>query len=156
MAGIRPRFERGSPLTFNANENIRGGQMVEVDGDTGRIKVTDGASDRCLGVALGDASAPGFVAGSTTDAWGNPTVNHGLNPPNEVAVANQGVYDLTATNAAIPFGALVTSAADGKVAAAGTTPGAGTVIGRCVEATGTPAGIPANGTGKILLTGVGA
>lgn len=156
MAGVRPRFERGSPLTFNANENIIGGQLVEaVSGGTAeenaRIRVTTGVSATCLGVAVGDASAPDFANPNTTDAWGNPTVNHGLNPPNEVAVANQGVWDLTAAGA-VAFGQLVTSAANGAVAALGGTPVVGTVVGRCVE----PAGIADGAKGKILLTGAGA
>lgn len=146
MAGVRPRFERGSPLTFNANVNITGGQLVEPDAATGRIKPTAAASAKCLGVATGDASAFGYANSNTTDDWGNPVVNAQF-PPNEVAVANQGVWDLTAAGA-IAFGDLVTSAANGACA----TIGAGTfgqVIGRCVE----PAGIADGAKGKILLRG---
>lgn len=154
MAGVRPRFERGSPLTFSANANIRGGRLVDVDGTTGRVKEAGAASATCLGVATGDASPPNYSPANTTDAWGNPTVNHGLNPPNEVAVANQGVWDLLhVAGAAAPlaFGALVVTAAEGTIAVAGATPAAGTIVGRVVES----GGIAAGATGKVLLVGAG-
>lgn len=160
MPGIRPVFEKG-PITYLATTvanggNITGGQLVMPDGTTGKIKPTSGAVANCLGVALGDASGSDFANTDTTDTWGNPIVNAQY-PPNEVAVAYQGVYNLTATAAAIPFGALVTSAAAGKVvayaaAAAGAVSVDGTIIGRCVE----PGGIASGGTGRILLGGVGA
>lgn len=148
MAGVRPRFEKGSPLTFNANVLIKGGQLVEPDGTTGRIKPTAGVSAVCLGVSTGDASAFGYSNANTTDAWGNPIVASPTYPPNEVAVAKHGVWDLEAT-ADIPFGALVVSAAAGKVTAAGATPAVGTVVGQCVE----PGGIvfATNPVGKIRL-----
>lgn len=150
MAGIRPVFEKG-PLTFSANVNITGGQLVEPDGTTGRIKPAVADSAVCLGVALGDASAVNFANADTTDAWGNPVVNAQY-PPNEVAVAYQGVYRLkNGSGSTIAFGALVASNGSGDVKALGAGV-FGTVIGRCVE----PAGIAAGAKGKILLGGVGA
>lgn len=147
MAGVRPRFERGSPLTFNANVLIKGGQLVEPDGTTGRIRPTTGVSATCLGVATGDASAFGYTNPNTTDAWGNPVVN-AQHPPNEVAVAKHGVWDLqNDTAGTLAFGAWVTSAANGTIADAGATPAAGTVIGQVVE----PAGIAAGQQGKVRL-----
>ena len=153
MAGIRPVFEHG-PITYRATTAangglIKGGQLVEPDGTTGRVKVAGAASAAVLGVATGDASASDFTNADTTDSWGNPVVN-AQHPPNEVAVAYQGVWKLEATGA-IAFGALVVSAANGTVA----TVAANTfdkVIGRCVE----PGGIANGAKGKILLGGVGA
>lgn len=153
MAGIRPVFEKG-PLSFSTTTaanggNVKGGQLVMPDGTTGRVRPTTGAVNTCLGVALGDAAASDFANAETTDTWGNPVVNMHF-PPNEVAVAYQGVFRLKATTA-IAFGELVVSAANGEV----NPRGAGTmdlVIGRCVE----PAGISAGAKGKILLGGIGA
>lgn len=153
MAGIRPVFEKG-PLTFAATiaangGNIIGGQLVEPDGTTGRIKPAVADSAKCLGVATGDASAFDFTNAETTDTWGHPVVN-AQHPPNEVAVAYQGVWRLTATGA-VAFGDLVACAAAGTVKTIGAGV-FGTVIGRCVE----PGGIANGAKGKILLGGVGA
>lgn len=153
MAGIRPVQEKG-PLTFLATTLangglIKGGQLVEPDAATGKIKVAGAASAAVLGVATGDASPSDHTNANTTDDWGNPVVNAQY-PPNEVAVAYQGVWRIEAAGA-IAFGALVVSGAAGTVA----TVAANTfdkVIGRCVE----PGGIADGATGKILLGGVGA
>ena len=150
MAGIRPVFEKG-PITFSANVLIKGGQLVEPDASTGRIKPATADSVVVLGVATGDASATGYANADTTDAWDNPVVNAHY-PPNEVAVAYQGVWKLkNGSGATIAFGALVACNGSGEVKALGA--GAfGTCIGRCVD----PAGIAAGAKGKILLGGVGA
>lgn len=148
MAGVRPVFEHG-PLSFSANVNIIGGQLVEPDAATGRIKPAAADSAKCLGVAVGDAAGVAFTNTDTTDAWGNNITNFHY-PPNEVAVAYQGVWRLKASGA-IAFGDLVACAANGEVKTLGA--GAfGTVIGRCVE----PGGIAGGAFGKILLGGVGA
>lgn len=159
MAGIRPVFEKG-PLTFAATTvanggNIKGGQLVEPDGTTGRIKPATADTLKCLGVATGDVAGSDFGNADTTDAWGNTVVN-AQHPPNEVAVAYQGVWRLKASGA-IAFGDLVACAAAGDVktfaeAAAASVSNTGTVIGRCVE----PGGIASGARGKILLGGVGA
>jgi hypothetical protein len=103
MPGIRPVFEKG-PLTYRtttaANGGlIKGGQLVEVDPNTGRIKVAGADSILCLGVATGDASPSDYSNANTTDSWGNPVVNAQY-PPNEVAVAYQGVWRLLTTGTA--------------------------------------------------------
>lgn len=153
MPGIKAVFDKG-PLTFSATTvanggNILGGTLVEPDGTTGRIKTAAADTTKCLGVALGDAAASDFSNADTTDTWGNTVVN-ATTPPNEVAVAYQGVFKLKATGA-IAFGDLVAVAASGTVKTIGA--GAfGTVIGRCVE----PGGIANAARGKILLGGVGA
>lgn len=150
MAGVRPVFEKG-PITYLATTianggNITGGQLVEPDGTTGKIKVATADSAACLGVATGNASASDFSNADTTDTWGNTVVNAQF-PPNEVAVAYQGVWKLTATGA-IAFGALVACAANGTVKTIGAGV-FGTVVGRCVE----PGGIAGAAKGKILLGG---
>lgn len=155
MAGIRPVQEKG-PLTFLATTLangglIKGGQLVEPDAATGKIKVA-GASAAILGVATGDASPSDHTNANTTDDWGNPVVNAQY-PPNEVAVAYQGVWRLeNGGAAAIAFGELVIGAAGGTVAGNGAGTNALLVVGRCVE----PGGIAVGATGKILLGGVGA
>jgi hypothetical protein len=153
MAGIRPRFEKGSPLSFNANVLIKGGQLVEPDAATGRIKPSTANSVKVLGVALGDASAFGYTNANTADAWGNPVVNAQY-PPNEVAVAKHGVFDLkvAAATTALAFGDLVKAAANGEVQlhSQGAAATYDMIVGRCVET----AGIPVGETGKIRLGGV--
>jgi hypothetical protein len=159
MPGILPVFDKG-PLTFSATTvanggNIKGAQLVEPDGTTQRIKPASANSATCLGVALGDASASDYANVSTTDTWGNETINAQY-PPNEVAVAWQGVYVLkvAAATATVPFGALVKCAANGEVALH-SQGGAATfdiIIGRCVE----PGGIAAGARGKINLSLAGS
>ena|SRR4249919_984133 len=159
MPGILPVFDKG-PLTFSATTaanggNIKGGMMVEPDGTTQRIKPASAASATCLGVALGDASASDYANATTTDAWGNETVNAQY-PPNEVAVAWQGVYVLkiAATSATVPFGALVKCAASGELTLHSTGSAAtfDIIVGRCVE----PGGIAAGARGKINLSLAGS
>ena len=155
---MRPVFEKG-PITFSLTNKaglgglngIKEGVLVEPDtANSGRIKPTGAGSPKVLGVAIGNASASDFLNTDTTDDWGNNVTNFNY-PPNEVAVAYQGVWLLTAS-ANILFGELVISAANGQVAPNGAGTNALVVIGRCVE----PNGITAGNKGKILLGGVGA
>lgn len=161
MAGIRVVFEKG-PLTFLATTvanggNIPAGVFVEPDGTgTGatRIKPATAGSVKVLGVAIGDASGSNFSVSNATDAWGRPTVDHGLQPPNEVAVAYQGVWRLKVVGR-VEFGDPVKVGAGGLPTAhgAGTAATLGQVVGRCVE----PGGIADGAVGKILVDcGVGA
>lgn len=157
MPGLLPTFDKG-PLTFAATTvanggNIKGGMLVEPDGTTGRIKPATANSAKCLGVAMGDASASDYANADTTDTWGNTMVNAQY-PPNEVAVAYQGVFKLkvAAATATVNFGDVVKCAANGEIQV-GSQGGAATfdvVVGRCVE----PLGIVAGARGKILLGGV--
>jgi len=159
MPGLLATFDKG-PLTCSATTvanggNIKAGMLVEPDAATGRVKPTGAATALCLGVALGDASASDFANADTTDTWGNTVVNAQY-PPNEVAVAYQGVFKLkvAATSATVPFGALVKCAASGEVTL-NSTGGAATfdvIIGRCVE----PLGIAPGARGKINLNCAGA
>jgi hypothetical protein len=158
MPGLLPTFQKGSPLTFSATTianggNIKGGMMVEPDGTTGRIKPAAALSVTYLGVAEGDASASDYANSDTTDTWGNSIVNAQY-PPNEVAVANMGVFVLkvAAATTTVPFGGLVKCAANGEVqldsqGGAATFP---QIVGRCVE----PLGIAAGARGKIRFGGV--
>ena len=149
MAGIRPVLEFG-PLSFSANVNINGGQLVEPDaGNPGFIKPATAATTKCLGVAHGDAAGLPAPNKTSSDAWGNPTYMAHV-PPNEVAVAIHGVWRLTASGA-IPFGNYVVCGANGVVVDGGATPNALQVVGRCVE----PGGIADGARGKILLGGLG-
>jgi hypothetical protein len=159
MAKAQLVFEKG-PLTFSATTTansglIKGGQLVEADGTTGRIRVAQANSVRCLGVAMGDASPSDYSNADTADSWGNNITNFHF-PPNEVAVAYQGVFRLTVPSAVttIDNGDLVKCAALGLVVRH-SQGGAATfdqIIGRCVE----PGGIAAGGTGKILISLAGA
>lgn len=160
MPGVRPVYEKG-PLTFMATVTangglIKGGQLVEPDGTTGKIKVAGNGSAAVLGVATGDASPSNYVNADSTDSWGNPVVQGGLYPPNEVAVAYQGVWRLkvAAATATVPFGARVKAAANGEIQLHSQTAAAtyDQIVGKCVE----PGGIAAGAEGKILLDGVGA
>lgn len=137
MAGLRPRFEKG-PLTFLATTvanggNIKAGQFVEFDGTTGKIKPATAASAKCLGLCIGDASASDFANANTEDTWGNPVVNAHY-PPNDVAVAYQGVWDVEVVGATVNPGDLIAVGAGGLAATAGATPAAGVVVGRSVSA----------------------
>lgn len=160
MPGLLPTFDKG-PLTFSATTvanggNIKGGSLVEPDGTTQRIKPASASSKVCLGVAMGDASASDFANADTTDTWGHTVVNAQY-PPNETAVAFQGVWKLK--NAAsgtgfgpIAFGQLVRCAANGEVMPMGGADTFDMVVGRCVE----PGGIAAGARGKINISLAGS
>lgn len=134
MSATYPVTQDG-PDTYEVSVTTTGGQLVMVDGSTGKVKPTTGVVSAVLGAALTDAVPAG--SGSAT-AFGTA--------PKTTSVAyGPATVRLTASGA-IAFGALVTSAAAGAVA----TIGAGTfdqAIGRCVE----PAGISSAGVGRIRL-----
>lgn len=154
MPGLLPTYT-GGPLTCSATTvanggNIKGGMLVEPDGTTGRIKPAAALSVVCLGVAMGDASASDFANADTTDTWGNTVVNAQY-PPNETAVAFEGIFKLkvAAATATVPYGALVKCAANGEVQlnSQGAAATFDMIIGRCVE----PLGIVAGARGMINL-----
>ena len=160
MPGLLPTFDKG-PLTYSAEVNVLGGSLVEpftggTAAQNARIRPASALSETCLGVALGDAAASTYAPADSTDPWGNSIANMNPFPPNETAVAFQGVFKLkvAAATATVPFGALVKCAAAGEVqlhsqGAAATFP---MIIGRCVE----PGGIVAGARGKIALNVAGA
>jgi hypothetical protein len=99
----------------------------------------------CVGVATTDAIPAG--TSQTPTVPGVPVAVNAAPLPAQVAVANNGVWRLTALTA-VTFGARVIVATNGQIAAAGAAPDARSVIGICVE----PNGIGAGATGAVLLT----
>lgn len=134
MAGTYPVTQLG-PDTYEVSATVTGGQVLMVDGSTGKVKPSTGVLSAIVGVALTDAVPAG--SGSNL-AFGTA--------PKTVSVAYGPATVKCTAAGAIAFGALVTSAASGQVA----TIGAGTfdqVIGKCVE----PGGISSAGVGRIRL-----
>ena len=122
-----PVLQHG-PKTFKVNVTVAGGQLVEPDGTTGKVKPATAGSLKVLGVALLDASP---------DGSGN-NLSFGTNRP-ETSVARACEVRVTyAANAA--FGAKLIAGVTGQVTPAGATPDALTVIGQCTEPAGVLAG----------------
>lgn len=144
MSGIVPRYQGGGPVTYQTVEAIVGGQLVE--GRTGGVVgVAAAASVKCLGVATKDATPT--VAGTGTDAFGNPTFALQY-VTNTVAVGSDAIYPVTySANAA--FGDPLVCTASGTVAPAAATPDARTIVGKCVEPNGVVIGTNAVGLAKI-------
>lgn len=146
-------FNRFGPDTYECNSGVEGGQLVEVDAATGKIKTCTADSPKVLGVALYTAR-PAGTAYTDTTGYNETRVDYSV-PQEFVAVAWQGTYKLTATGA-IAFGEKVVSAATGTVKPipAVTTPTAGDVtntrniVGMCVE----PGGISSGSQGLIRLS----
>lgn len=147
MAGVQPRYQGGGPVTYQAVETIVGGQLVEARAG-GVVGVAAAGSLKCLGVATKDATPT--VAGTGTDAFGNPTFALQY-VTNTVAVGGgDAIYPVTyAANAA--FGDLLICAANGTVTPAGAAPDARTVVGRCVEPNGVVVGTNAVGLAKLYV-----
>lgn len=147
MPGVTPRFQGGGPVTYTVVETIIGGQLVE--GRTGGlIGVAAAGSVKCLGVATKDATPT--VAGTGTDAFGNPTLAVQY-VTNTVAVGGgDQIYPVTySANAALGDPLVVT--ANGTVAPAAATPDARTIVGRCVEPAGVVVGTQPIGLAKIYV-----
>jgi len=143
MAGLRPHLEHG-PESYLANVNIVGGQLVQPDGTTQKIKPTVVDSTTVLGLAIGDAAATAGMVAETTDAWGRPT-NGGLTPPNEVAVAYRGSWWVKNTSgAAWTFGQSLYAGAAGILQGVTTT---GRLVAVCIE----KGGVANNAEGKVRL-----
>lgn len=145
MAGAFLKHESG-PLTFHASQPVSGGQLVAVDGSTGKVAPATASSTNVLGVALTDARpyVESEVYGTTP--YGAHTLDASV-PPDDVAVAYQGVIEIETTGA-LTFGQLVQPGADGKVA----PHASGVVVGRCVSADGVVSG----GRAAVLLTLLGS
>lgn len=145
MAGLRPRFEKG-PISFLATSvanggNIRAGRFVEFDGTTGKIKPAVLDSEKVLGLCIGDASASDYSNADTTDGWGNTVVNAQY-PPNDVAVAYQGVWDVeVAAGQTVNPGDLVACVAGGLIKPWDSATGAPhAVVGRSISGAAVTAG----------------
>jgi len=92
MAGHVHLFDPGDPVTFTAEADVTGGQLVIITGDR-EVSPATAKSPAWVGVAAFDAKAG-----------------------EKVTVLKGGVHRLTASGA-ITAGATVVAAADGKVAA---------------------------------------
>jgi hypothetical protein len=143
MPGLRPHMEHG-PETYLANVNLLGGQLVEPDGTTGRIKPAVANSAVVLGLCLGDAAAVAGMVAATQDAWGRYLAGQ-ITPPNDVAVAYRGSWWVKNTSGTPwTFGQRLYAGAAGIVQGTVTT---GRVVAICIQ----PEGVPNNVEGKIRL-----
>lgn len=136
MAGSYPVLQLG-PATYEVNVAVTGGQLVMVDGSTGKVKpaIAAASGTTCLGVALNDAVPTGT---GTNLTFGTAR--------KDVAVAYGPAEVILTATGNIAFGVQVVCAAAGTVA----TVGSGTfdqVVGRCTE----PAGITGGSTGRVRL-----
>ncbi len=152
MPGIRPVFEKGSPLNFGATTvanggNMKAGIMVEPDGTTGKIKPASANSVRCLGVLVTNTAASNYAVSDSADAWDNPVIDGSHQYPVQSAVASMGVWKLKVTGA-VAFGQKVKCGATGSIVPfVDGTDTEDRAIGRCVE----PAGIADGVRGRIRL-----
>lgn len=128
------------PDTFEVNVTVAGGQLVEPDAATGKIKPAVVDSVKWLGVALYRAE-PATTTGEDT-VWDEPRVDFSVPRP-EVAVAFTGTFKLLAAEA-INFGEVVYCGAAGTVQNATVT---GRPVGVCTE----PLGIANGARGRIRL-----
>jgi hypothetical protein len=143
MSGVTPVYSCG-PITYEVNVAVTGGQLVEPDSTTGKIKPAVAGTALCLGVATTDAIPTSTNQNPTGSILVSPIAPH-------VAVAYEGVWRLTATGA-IGFGVLVKTAANGTVAPwVSGTDAAGLIVGRCIET----AGIANGAKGQIRLGRIG-
>jgi hypothetical protein len=138
MSGAVPVYTT-SDKTYEVNAAVTGGQLVMPD-TGGKIKPATTGTVLCLGVAKKDAIPTGTNQ--------NPTGSIQLSPTSQyTAVGTSGVWRLTAQGA-INFGdAVIVGSVAGTVAAAGATPDARTLVGKCVE----PLGIVNGAVGEIML-----
>jgi hypothetical protein len=130
MAGNTPYLgQNGAPTpTFEVSVSVTGGQLVEFDGTTQKIKPCTAGSGKCLGVALADGRPAG--SGSNLDF-------STLRP--RVAVG-RWVVDFVTYSADTVAGAKLVATANGQVGPAGATPDATTIVGQCFEPGGVLAG----------------
>jgi hypothetical protein len=134
VPAVTPRFAAG-PVTFAAIAQVAGGQLV--DAAAGGVQPAGAGSMVCVGVAVSDAF-PAATSQAPTVPGAPVAVN--LAPyPNQVAVANKGVWPLTYA-AAATFGQRVITAANGQVTPAGAAPDARSVVGVCMEVAGVASG----------------
>lgn len=144
MPGVLPRFESGPP-SFTVAEAITGGQLVEARAAS-VVGVAAAGSAKCIGVARTDAQ-PSSVSPTGTTVYGAPSIDVSI-PPDKVAVASEGYYQLTYV-AAAAFGDRLKCAALGKVTPWITaTDSAALIVGVCME----PAGVSAAALGLTKIT----
>ncbi|MCW2902589.1 MAG: hypothetical protein JWO67_4854 [Streptosporangiaceae bacterium] len=137
MPGSFPVLQLG-PATYEVSATVTGGQLVMVDGSTGKVKPTTGAVATCIGMATNDA----VPAGSGSQ------LNYAT-ARKEVAVAygpSEVILTVASGGTALAFGDLVVAAANGQCSK-GTTPTYDLIVGRCTE----PGGIATGATGRVRL-----
>lgn len=145
MSGVTPRYQGGGPVTYTVVETIIGGQLVEGRASS-LVGVAAAGSVKVLGVATKDATPT--VAGTGTDAYGNPTFALQY-VANTVAVGgSDAIYPVT-YSANATFGDKLVATANGTVAPAGAAPDSRTIVGQCVEPAGVTVGTNAVGLAKI-------
>lgn len=130
MSGVVPVYWHG-PDTMEVSADVVGGQLVSVDGTTGKVKPSGAKDANCVGVALEDGKLVSEIPTNpiSTDF-----------PPPKISIAN-GV-DIRVTYAAgATFGARLVTAANGQVTpyTAGTDD-AGKIVGHCTEPGGATTG----------------
>jgi hypothetical protein len=132
------RFTQFGPDTYEVSAPVTGGQLVEPDGTTGKVKPASANTLHCLGVALTDAEPVGTNPTSPLNiSWAQPQVAVGYGP---------GTYDLVFAGA-VNFGQLVVAANNGQVDLAPDDASGYTIVGRCVQ----PGNVAAGGVGRVRL-----
>lgn len=137
MSGVLPVLWDG-PDTCEVSAAVTGGQLVEVDGSTGKVKPASAGSKTVLGVALEDGQPAGSAPTNPVNtSW----------PPAQISIADD--VDIRVTYAAVAtYGVWLVAAANGQVTPY--TSGTSTfdqVVGRCTE----PAGVAAGATGRARV-----
>lgn len=136
MSGV-VQYRKTGPRTCvpASGQTVKGGRVVEGAAD-GRIVHAGAGSTKTIGVALNDAISPeGVVTTPQTGGDGRPvTAMYSL--PTNVAVADSGIEVKVEYTTNANFGDRLIAAADGKVAVAGATPDARTIVGKCTEPMG--------------------
>jgi len=128
VSAIQPLYGwDGLKITYEVSVTVLGGQLVMVDGSTGKVKITT-ANAMPLGIAMTDA-APAGTSDTTVDAWGNSVINASL-PGQYTAVAMEGVFKINNAGAALILGDYVKATAAGDVTKA--TVGTDVIIGKVV------------------------
>lgn len=143
MPGVLPKWGDG-PVTRQVNVAVTGGQLVEPDSTTGKIKPATAATAVALGVAMNDAAPSATGEGTTT--YGAPVLDISL-PPDYVAVA-RGCFIKVTYAAVTVWGAKLKTAANGQVTPwVSGTDAAGLIVGVCEE----PAGVAAAAKGIAYI-----
>ena len=145
MTGVNPRFKHG-PITYEVNAPVKGGQVVEPDGTTGKIKPATAGSAKVLGVALTDAKPDGPT--TSTDADGFPVTVVPTLTKETVVEDNAWIPGVTYA-AAATFGAALKAAANGQVTPwVSGTDAADLIIGYCAA----PAGVATGAKGLTRIS----
>lgn len=142
MSGAHLNLRLG-PAGYEVSAAVTGGQLVEPDGTTGKIKPATNQSTTVLGVALTDAEPAGTDPTNPLNvAWARPNVSV-LYAPNDVDVT----YSAAAT-----FGQRLVSSGSGQVRpyAPAATPAdtVDMIVGVCTAADG----VGAAAVGRMRLT----